>query len=181
MQSITQTRTSGLAIAALVLGIVSIIGGAIFIAPTVLAIVFGHIASSQCKKDSALGGRGMAIAGYVTGYISIVYIIGVLAAMAIPAYQKVRQTSLSNAGAKSSSYEENARTNDAADAERLVQESTARAQSKWPELWSGRHRSGFVQYVSDREKLNPKFMNDHTDWPERLSEEYTDVLGIRKN
>jgi Domain of unknown function (DUF4190) len=60
------TRTSGLAIASLVLGIVWI-----FWLGSGLAIIFGHISLAQMKKDPGLSGRGMAIAGLVLGYIGL--------------------------------------------------------------------------------------------------------------
>ncbi len=34
-------------------------------------MIFGHISMGKFKKDPNLGGRGMAIAGLVTGYIGI--------------------------------------------------------------------------------------------------------------
>jgi len=93
-------KTPGLAIASLVLGIISLMGGAILLLPTILAIVFGHISHSRIKKDPTLGGSGIALAGLITGYVSIVFGIftaGLLAAMAIPAFQKVREESLHKA------------------------------------------------------------------------------------
>ena len=54
----TEMRTSGLAITALVLGI---IGFSIF------AIIFGGVALGQIRKNPNLTGRGMAIAGLVLG------------------------------------------------------------------------------------------------------------------
>jgi Domain of unknown function (DUF4190) len=62
-----QRRTNGLAIASMVLGIVWIwwIG-------SILAVIFGHIALSQIKGRGE-GGRGMAIAGLVLGYIGIAF------------------------------------------------------------------------------------------------------------
>ena len=90
-------KTPGLAIASLVLGIVSVLGAAILIIPTVLAIIFGHVAYSRIRKNPSLGGSGIAIAGFVLGYVSIVFGIftaGLLAAMAIPAFQKVRENSI---------------------------------------------------------------------------------------
>jgi type II secretory pathway pseudopilin PulG len=93
-------KTPGLAIAALVLGIISVGGGSILLIPTILAIVFGHIAYSRIKKDPSLGGGGLAIAGFVLGYVSIfvgIITAGLLAAMAIPAFQKVRESSLQKA------------------------------------------------------------------------------------
>src|SRR4051794_8709584 len=63
-------RTSGLAIASMVLGIVWI-----YWIGSILAVIFGHIAISQTRKDATLRGRGMAIAGVVLGYVGL----GVLA------------------------------------------------------------------------------------------------------
>jgi hypothetical protein len=60
-------RTSGLAIASMVLGIVWI-----FWLGSILAVIFGHVALSQIKRSmGALGGRGMAIAGLVLGYLGL--------------------------------------------------------------------------------------------------------------
>ena len=59
-------RTSGLAIASMVLGIVWI-----YWIGSILAVIFGHIAISQAKKDPRLRGKGMAIAGLVLGYVGI--------------------------------------------------------------------------------------------------------------
>jgi hypothetical protein len=90
-------KTSGMAVASLVLGILSMMGAAILIVPTILAIVFGHISLSRTRRDKTLGGSGIAIAGLVLGYVSIVFGVifaGLLAAMAIPAFQKVREASL---------------------------------------------------------------------------------------
>ena len=61
----TRLRTSGLAIAALVLGILGI---------SLLAIIFGAIAINQTGKDPNLSGRGMAIAGLVLGIVWIAII-----------------------------------------------------------------------------------------------------------
>jgi Domain of unknown function (DUF4190) len=59
-------RTSGLAIASMVLGIVWI-----YWVGSILAVIFGHIAISQMRKDETLRGRGMAIAGVVLGYVGL--------------------------------------------------------------------------------------------------------------
>lgn len=93
----TAPKTPGLAIASLVLGIISMMGGAILIIPTVLAIVFGHISLSRIRKNPNLTGSGIAITGLVLGYVSIlfgIFMAGLLAAMAIPAFQKVREASM---------------------------------------------------------------------------------------
>jgi len=57
--------TNGFAIAALVLGIVWV-----YWIGSILAVVFGHIALVQ-TRHSGQGGRGMAIAGLVLGYIGL--------------------------------------------------------------------------------------------------------------
>jgi hypothetical protein len=89
-------KTSGMAVTALVLGILSVIGFVFLVIPTILAIVLGHIAYSKIKAaPHALKGQGMAMAGFILGYLSlaVVPIVGLLAAMAIPAFQKVREQS----------------------------------------------------------------------------------------
>ena len=89
-------KTSGLAVASLILGIISLMGAAVLIVPMILAIVFGHVSLSKIRRDPRLGGSGIAIAGLVMGYVSIVFgfvFMGLLAAMAIPAFAKVRETS----------------------------------------------------------------------------------------
>ena len=71
-------RTSGMAIASMVLGIAGIIVlsccccGTGFI-PSVLAVVFGHVALYQIRRAGGrLEGTSMAIAGLVCGYIGLV-------------------------------------------------------------------------------------------------------------
>ena len=64
---VVKQRTSGLAVAALVLGII----GLFFNLLGVLAIIFGGISVSQTGRDPSIGGRGMAIAGLVLGIIDI--------------------------------------------------------------------------------------------------------------
>jgi len=63
IQGAPEQRTSGLAIASLVLGILGI---------SILAIIFGGIAISQTGKNPNLSGRGMAIAGFILGIVGIV-------------------------------------------------------------------------------------------------------------
>ena len=60
------TRTSGLAIASMVLGILWI-----YWIGSILAVIFGHIAINQASKDPSITGKGMAIAGLVLGYIGV--------------------------------------------------------------------------------------------------------------
>lgn len=54
----------GLSITALVCGIVSVLTAGLFFIPQVLAIVFGHLA---LRREP--GGRAMALAGLIMGYI----------------------------------------------------------------------------------------------------------------
>jgi hypothetical protein len=60
--NIKPTRTSGLAIASLVLSLVMPIG-------CISAIVCGHIALRKIEKDAMIQGRGLALAGLIIGYV----------------------------------------------------------------------------------------------------------------
>jgi hypothetical protein len=62
-------KTSGMAVAALVLGIIGFFAGF----PAILAIIFGGIALNQTGKDPTLGGHGLAIAGLVLGIIGVAF------------------------------------------------------------------------------------------------------------
>ena len=67
---------SSMAVASLVLGLLSftIIGA-------ILAIVFGHVAQAQIKQSQGtLGGKGLALAGLIMGYLVIVpaVIVGIV-------------------------------------------------------------------------------------------------------
>jgi type II secretory pathway pseudopilin PulG len=80
-------KNEPLTIWALVLGIISILGCSIggFIAG-IPAVICGHIGLSHIKRQPSLGGRGMAIAGLITGYLSILSLpIAIVAALALPA------------------------------------------------------------------------------------------------
>ena len=68
------SRTNGMAVASLVLGIVGIVL-CVFFVPWVLAIVFGVIGIRQCNADPSYTGRGMAIAGLVLGLVSAALIV----------------------------------------------------------------------------------------------------------
>lgn len=75
-------KVAGLAIASLVLGIVSFFFGWLYLVPSVLAIIFGGVALHQIKLRN-LGGKGMAIAGLVCGIISAcIYGLVLIAAIA---------------------------------------------------------------------------------------------------
>jgi len=94
-----QPKTSGLAILSLVLGILSVALGIVCIGFifTIPAIICGHIALSKIERSGgALEGRGLAIAGFVTGYASLALIL-LMVPIAIPNFVKARETSMMNA------------------------------------------------------------------------------------
>lgn len=95
----TPTRC-GLAVVSLVCGICTILLFPLFFVFMIPAIVCGHVAQSRIKEaKGALLGGGMALAGMIMGYLGVVAVPvgGLLAAMAIPAFQKVRTESLGKA------------------------------------------------------------------------------------
>jgi len=60
-------RTSGMAVASLVLGLLWVCG-----LGSLLAVVFGHFALSEiAKSQGQMTGRGMAIAGLILGYLGL--------------------------------------------------------------------------------------------------------------
>jgi len=63
-------KTDGLAVAALVLGIVSFLPP--FMVCSIPAIVMGAISMNRIKKDPSLAGKGMAMAGLICGSAAIV-------------------------------------------------------------------------------------------------------------
>jgi len=78
-----QSSTEPLAIWSLVLGIISIIGCSLVTG--IPAVICGHMGRSKIKNNSALRGAGMALAGLITGYISMVIpFVAIVAAIAIP-------------------------------------------------------------------------------------------------
>ena len=87
----SRPSTCGLAIGSLVCGL-------LFFVPFagLVAIILGAISLSKIKhSNGSLTGRGMAIAGIIVGAFSLVFFtIGLLAAMAIPAFQAVREKSI---------------------------------------------------------------------------------------
>jgi hypothetical protein len=93
---------SGLSIASLILGILSLVG---FMCLTgIPAVVCGHVALSR-QKSAGVKGSGLAIPGVITGYLgSIVALFILLAAIAFPVFQTAKERansvkSLSNAKA----------------------------------------------------------------------------------
>lgn len=69
----TAPATSGLAIASLVCGIVGLLS---CLLPGIAAVICGHMALGQIEASQGrLGGRGMAVAGLVLGYLSILVLL----------------------------------------------------------------------------------------------------------
>lgn len=86
-------RTSGLAIASLVLGILGLT--CISILGAIPAVICGHVALSNIKDSrGALGGRGLGIAGLVTGYVGMVLGFFLLTAIAIPNFIRARNMAI---------------------------------------------------------------------------------------
>jgi len=75
-----QKRGSGMAITALVLGILALLLGIVLIGGVlgIVAIILGFIAAGRAKRGLA-GGRGMAIAGIVLGVLGLLLSIGIVA------------------------------------------------------------------------------------------------------
>jgi prepilin-type processing-associated H-X9-DG protein len=84
------TKTSGMAITSLVLGILSMIG--CFFFTGLPAIIFGALGlSSIGKNPKRLEGKGLAIAGIVTGSLGSLFMVPVLIALLLPAVQAARE------------------------------------------------------------------------------------------
>lgn len=65
--------TSGLAITSLICGIAGIVlvWAIIPVLASIAAVITGHMALGQTRRDPGIGGRGMAIAGLILGYAMI--------------------------------------------------------------------------------------------------------------
>jgi hypothetical protein len=95
----TPPKTAALAIWSLVLGILSLACFTVFTG--IPGVICGHKALTKIKNSNGeLSGQGLAIAGLVTGYLGIalvVFMLPLLAAIAIPNFVKARSTSPANA------------------------------------------------------------------------------------
>ncbi|WP_314647791.1 DUF4190 domain-containing protein [uncultured Microbacterium sp.] len=77
--------TSGLAVTSLVCGLASFLLSWLFIPAlaSIVAVITGHMALKRTKEDPSLGGRGMAYAGLIIGYVVIgigVLTVGIIVA-----------------------------------------------------------------------------------------------------
>ncbi len=92
-----RVEQSGLAIASLILGILGVT--AVPVITSVPAVICGHMAKAEIRKSGGrLSGEGMATAGLITGYFSLVccilFVIGLIALFAIPAFMQQRSKAL---------------------------------------------------------------------------------------
>ena len=70
-QELARTRTSGLAIASLALGVIGFF--AVPLLASILAIVFGRNAQREIARDPSLGGEGYAQAGVILGWVGLAF------------------------------------------------------------------------------------------------------------
>ncbi|MGW0810815.1 DUF4190 domain-containing protein [Nonomuraea sp. NPDC002799] len=133
-------RTSGLAVAALVLGILWGYG-----IGSLLAVIFGHVALSNIRRTYAKG-TGMAVAGLVLGYVGIlgaafVLLLSLLVSTATPAAPpaEIAVTADSGEAARESAAESGFK---AADYRKLTARGFAKL-AKNPDAYAGRR---FVLY-----------------------------------
>ncbi|HVS71500.1 MAG TPA: DUF4190 domain-containing protein [Phycisphaerae bacterium] len=86
---------SGMALAALICGIIGVLTAFVAIGaiPGILAIVFAGVALTRMARNPALGGRGMAITGLVTGILSVAIapICLLMIAILLPALGRARE------------------------------------------------------------------------------------------
>lgn len=87
MPDFQKPKASGLAIASLICGL---LGFVTFGIAGIAAVITGHMALFAIKKaNGALAGRGMSIAGLITGYLTVLIIpVAVLAGLALPVILK---------------------------------------------------------------------------------------------
>jgi hypothetical protein len=92
-------RTSAAAVWSLVLGILSL--ACFSVITGIPAVICGHVAHGKIKRSGGLlTGSGMALAGLITGYLSIalaVFVIPMLVAIAVPNFVKARNAAMQNA------------------------------------------------------------------------------------
>ncbi len=92
----TPAKTSGVAVASLVLGILSIITcGVTLLISAPLGLVLGLVAMNKIgKSQGQLGGRGLALAGLITSCTALL-LLPVFVAMLLPALMQAKQKALS--------------------------------------------------------------------------------------
>src|SRR6266446_139932 len=97
IQPTASVRTSRLAVWSLILGILGVVLLIVCIGPlfAIPAIICGHLAYSRIKRSGgALKGEGLALGGFITGYVGIglaLLWIPMMAAIAIPNFVKAKE------------------------------------------------------------------------------------------
>ncbi|KAA0960779.1 DUF4190 domain-containing protein [Microbacterium sp. ANT_H45B] len=68
---------SGLAITSLICGIAGVVlfWAVVPLLASIIAVITGHMALKQTKQNPAIGGRGMAFAGLIMGYIMVAFLV----------------------------------------------------------------------------------------------------------
>ncbi|HSJ02816.1 MAG: DUF4190 domain-containing protein [Verrucomicrobium sp.] len=85
--------TNGLAVAALILGIICLFTAGLVGIGAVITIILGHMALAKVRQSHGqLAGKGMAVAGLVMGYLSLVlFAVAMLAALAVPTFSRIQE------------------------------------------------------------------------------------------
>jgi hypothetical protein len=92
VENVAAQASQGLAITSLVLGIIGVV--AVFcggLLAGIAAIICGHIAYNRARRNPAqYAGSGMAMAGFILGYVSLALSLLVLPAMLLPALSRAK-------------------------------------------------------------------------------------------
>jgi competence protein ComGC len=93
-------KTNGVALASLILGILSLLACGVGIVFSIPGVICGILGIKRVRKSAGTQkGHGLAVTGLVMSAVSLVMlpIIGLLAAVAIPNFVKARETAQRNA------------------------------------------------------------------------------------
>ncbi len=102
--SVQPQLKTGLAVTALVLGVLNFLLFGIFVIPTIVGIIISVIALNKIKRNPhEYGGKGMAVGGLVVNIVCAVFLIPVLiiAAIAIPNLMAARRAANEGAAIRS--------------------------------------------------------------------------------
>jgi hypothetical protein len=90
------SKTSALAVCSLVFGILAIVLFCVSPVFAIPAIICGHVAHAKVRRSGGqLTGGGLAIAGFITGYVGLGFMLLTLP-IAIPNFIRARNTSMTN-------------------------------------------------------------------------------------
>lgn len=92
LPSARPTKTSGLAIASLVLGVLGFFCGC----TAIVGLILGFLAMSRIRKSNGtLGGHGLALAGTIVSGVALLIMVLLAPAMLLPALAKAKERALS--------------------------------------------------------------------------------------